>query len=124
MYDHDEEALFAMLLRISLPSEHYDTVRNALTEIGRLKNLSIRVWSPEERAARPRLAICTTYRQEPALALLRAIRDGLGAPLATDIDRTYRLRAEAFQVSWAGIPECITAHHRILVAIPESPASR
>ena len=28
--------------------------------------LSIRVWSPDERAARPRLAICTTFRPEPA----------------------------------------------------------
>lgn len=76
MYDHDEEALFAMLLRISLPAERLDTLRNALHEIGRIKNLAIRVWSPDERASRPRLAICTTYRQETPLALLRAIRDG------------------------------------------------
>ncbi|HRX81119.1 MAG TPA: formyltetrahydrofolate deformylase, partial [Pirellulaceae bacterium] len=27
MYDHDEEALFAMLLRISLPAERLDTLR-------------------------------------------------------------------------------------------------
>jgi formyltetrahydrofolate deformylase len=76
MYDHDEALLFAMLLRIQLPSERFAALRKAMDEIGRLKNLSIRVWSPEERLARPRLAICTTYRPEPALALLRAIRDG------------------------------------------------
>jgi formyltetrahydrofolate deformylase len=103
MYDHDEEAVFAMLLRISLPAEHFDTVRNALAEIGRLKSLSIRVWSPEERAARPRLAICTTYRQEPALALLRAIRDGLidAEPTVMIGNRSAcRGLAEQFDVPW------------------------
>lgn len=76
MYDHDEEALFAMLLRVHLPAEALPELRDALTAIGRQKRLSVRVWSPEERAARPRLALCTTYRAEPPLALLRAIRDG------------------------------------------------
>ena len=76
MYNHDDEALFAMLLRLDLPADRFPTLRNAMHELGRLKNLSIRVWSPEERADRPRLAICVTYRQEAPLALLRAIRDG------------------------------------------------
>ncbi len=75
MYDHDEEAVFAMLLRIQLPADQFSTVQSALLEIGRLKQLSVRVWSPEERADRPRLAICTTYRPESALAVLRAVRD-------------------------------------------------
>jgi formyltetrahydrofolate deformylase len=75
MYDHDEEALFAMLLRIEFPLERLAGARAALAEIGRRKNLSVRVWSPPEQAP-PRLALCTTYRMEPALALLRAIRDG------------------------------------------------
>ena len=65
-----------MLLRLDLPADRFPTLRNAMHELGRLKNLSIRVWSPEERADRPRLAICVTYRQEAPLALLRAIRDG------------------------------------------------
>jgi formyltetrahydrofolate deformylase len=76
MYDHDEECLFAMLLRVELDAGELLGLREALAEIGRQKRLSIRVWSPELRAARPRLAICTTLRPEPALALLRAIRDG------------------------------------------------
>jgi formyltetrahydrofolate deformylase len=76
MYDHDEESVFAMLCRIELEAAELPALRRAMQEIGRLKHLSIRVWSPEERAARPRLAICTTYRQEAPLALLRAIRDG------------------------------------------------
>src|SRR5689334_21942117 len=64
MYDHDEEALFAMLLRIHLPLGQLAGIRQALAEIGRLKHLAVRVWSPDERAARPRLAICVTYRTE------------------------------------------------------------
>jgi len=47
-----------------------------------------------------------------------ALREALGAPMATDIDRTYRLRDAGFQVSWTDIPSSITAHHRILVALP------
>lgn len=103
MYDHDEEALFAMLLRIELKTGELAPLRAALTEIGRLKNLSIRVWSPDERAVRPRLAICVTYRTEPPLALLRAIRDGqLKAEPAVMIGNRQACRgiAEQFGVPW------------------------
>jgi formyltetrahydrofolate deformylase len=106
MYDHDEEALFAMLLRISLPAERLDTLRNALHEIGRIKNLAIRVWSPDERASRPRLAICTTYRQETPLALLRAIRDGqIKAEPTVMIGNRDACRgiAEQFDVPWQNV---------------------
>ncbi len=103
MYDHDEEAVFAMLCRIELTGAKLSEVRHAMHEIGRLKNLSIRVWSPEERAARPRLAICTTYRPEPPLALLRAIRDGyIKAAPAVMIGNRNACRgiAEQFGVDW------------------------
>ena len=40
------------------------------------KGLSIRTWSRDEHQRAPALAICTTYRPEPALAMLRDIRDG------------------------------------------------
>ena len=76
MYDHDEQALFAMLLRIEWPADELETLRTDLCAIGALKNLSVRVWSSDERVKRPRLAICTTYRQEPARELLQAIADG------------------------------------------------
>src|ERR1043165_3027477 len=76
MYDHDEAALFAMLCRIELAEEHYRDLKPAMTEIGAAKGLSIRVWSPEVRRRKPRLAICTTYRPEPALGVLRGVRDG------------------------------------------------
>lgn len=103
MYDHDEEALFAMLLRIDLPAAQLAEIRPALTEIGRLKKLSIRVWSAEERATRPRLAICVTLRPETPLALLRAIRDGqIKAEPAVMIGNRSNCRglAEQFGVPW------------------------
>lgn len=103
MYDHDEEAVFAMMLRIHLPAEQLVETRRALTEIGAGKNLSVRVWSPEERAAKPRLAICVTHRQETPLALLRAIRDGLikaQAAVMLGNRPTCRGLAEQFNVPW------------------------
>src|SRR5436190_17961504 len=54
MYDHDEEALFAMMVRVHLPSAKLDEIRSALSDIGKDTKLSVRVWSPEERASKPR----------------------------------------------------------------------
>jgi len=106
MYDHDEERLFAMLLRIELPGELMPALRQAMLEIGQATRLSLRVWSPDERAARPRLAICTTYRPEPALALLRALRDGrIKAEAALMLGNRPQCRslAEQFGVEWHDI---------------------
>src|SRR6185437_10006175 len=106
MYDHDEQCLFAMLLRIELPAELSPALREAMLEIGALKRLSIRVWSPDERASRPRLAICTTYRTEPPLALLRAVRDGrIKAEAALMLGNRPHCRslAEQFGVEWHDI---------------------
>jgi formyltetrahydrofolate deformylase len=103
MYDHDEEAIFAMLIRIQLPCTQLNEIRQALAEIGKLKKLGIRVWSPEERAAKPRLAICVTYRPETPLAVLRAIRDGqIRAEAAVMIGNRQACRglAEQFGVPW------------------------
>jgi formyltetrahydrofolate deformylase len=106
MYNHDEEALFAMLLRIELPGEQFAPLRKALAQIAEVTKLGIRVWSPEERAGRPRLAICVTYRPEPPLALLRAIRDGqIKAEAAVMIGNRNACRgiAEQFRVPWVNI---------------------
>lgn len=106
MYDHDEEALFAMLMRIHLPAKEFADLQSAMTQIAHDTKLSIRVWSPEERAARPRLAICVTYRQEPPLALLRAIRDGqIRAEAAVLIGNRPACRgiAEQFGIPWESI---------------------
>jgi formyltetrahydrofolate deformylase len=106
MYDHDEECLFAMLSRIVLPDENFPALGDAMKEIGRDTGLSIRVWSPEWRAKRPRLAICTTYRMEPPLALLRALRDGqIKAEAAVVIGNRPNGRgvAEQFGVDWQNV---------------------
>ena len=106
MYDHDELSLFAMLLRIELADEHWLSLRPQLAQIGKLKGLSVRVWSPEERKDCPRLAICTTVRPEPALALLRAIRDGrVKAEAAVMLGNRPDCRslAEQFGVDWYSI---------------------
>jgi formyltetrahydrofolate deformylase len=77
MYDHDSERLFAMLLRVEWPAgdEPVSVLRQRMREIGQLKGLTVRTWSRDEHDRPPRLALCTTYRTEPALAVLRDIRD-------------------------------------------------
>ena len=103
MYDHDDEAIFAMLLRMRLEGAVMEELRSAMTKIAGTTGLSLRVWSPDERATKPRLAICTTYRPEPALALLRAIRDGqINATVAVMIGNRKACRgiAEQFGVDW------------------------
>lgn len=124
MYNHDEEALFAMLLRIELPAEQLPSLRAALAQIGEVTKLGIRVWSPEERAAKPRLAICVTYRPEPPLALLRAIRDGqIRAEAAVMIGNRNACRgiAEQFNVPWhnVGDKEGIADDERMIALCDE-----
>lgn len=103
MYDHDERSVFAMFCRVEMAAEKLPLVQTAMREIGQLKGLSIRVWSPDERASKPRLAICVSIRTEPPLALLRAIRDGqIKAESAVMIGNRLRCRglAEQFGVDW------------------------
>ncbi len=103
MYDHDDEAIFAMLLRIEMAADRFDALKEAMRQIGEKTQLSVRVWSPDNQQRRPRLAICTTYRPEPALALLRAIRDGqIHADAAVMVgNRTHcRGLAEQFSCDW------------------------
>lgn len=106
MFDHDEQSVFSMLLRIELPETDFVPLQDALRQIGELKGLSVRVWSPEVRESRPRLAICTTYRPEPALAVLEAIRTGqINAEAAVMIGNRSNCQqvAEQFGVDWHNI---------------------
>jgi formyltetrahydrofolate deformylase len=106
MYDHDEACLFAMLCRVELDAAHFADLKPAMDEISKKSGLSIRVWSPEARKDKPRLAICTTYRPEPALALLRAIRDGrVPADAAVMIGNRPNCRsvAEQFGIEWHNV---------------------
>ncbi|MEZ6122044.1 MAG: formyltransferase family protein [Planctomycetaceae bacterium] len=108
MYDRDSEHLFAMLMRIDWPDETAPVaqLRKHLQEIGQMKGLEVRVWSRDEHARPPRIAICTTYRTEPPLAVMRAIRDGrLKAEAAVMIGNRNACRsvAEQFDVPWENI---------------------
>lgn len=108
MYDHDAEQLFAMLLRVEWPSTagSVPELRAALSEIGERKGLSIRTWARPEPPQLPRLALCTTYRPEPARAVLRDIRDGrLKAKCAVMIGNRNACRglAEQFEVPFFNI---------------------
>src|SRR5450755_2017436 len=86
MYDHDEERVFSMLTRVDIEATRYDELRQAMVEVSRGTKLSIRTWSPDFSSPdfatpdvtgrKPRLAICVTYRPEPARALLEAIHAG------------------------------------------------
>ena len=105
MYDRDNEHVFAMLLRIDWPDSNgsIDKLRQAMDEIGKQTKLEIRIWAPEAREGLPRVAICTTYRPEPALAILRAIRDNrLRAEPAVMIGNRPHCRgvAEQFDIDW------------------------
>lgn len=105
MYDHDTERLFAMLLRIEWPegAESVAALRERMNAIGEAKGLAVRTWSREEHQRPPRLAICTTYRPEPALGILRAVRDGrLAATPAVMIGNRPACRglADQFNVDW------------------------
>ena len=42
---------FAMMLRIHMEADQYEDLLGAMVEIGALKGLIIRVWSPELRAS-------------------------------------------------------------------------
>lgn len=108
MYDHDSERIFAMLLRMDWPVERENIadLRQRMQDVGRQKGLSIRTWARGEHNRPPRLAICTTYRPETPLALLRAIRDNrVRAVPAVVIGNRASCRgvAEQFDVDWHNI---------------------
>lgn len=108
MYDHDDESVFSMLTRVDLDPANYDALRQAMQDVSNRTKLSIRTWSPQFTERRPRLAICVTYRPEPALALLRAIRDGrVKAEPTIMIGNRDACRglAEQFDVPWFNISE-------------------
>lgn len=108
MYDRDSEQLFAMLLRMEWPHEQepIEVLRERMHKIGEFKGLTIRVWSRTEHDRPPRIAICTTYRPEPAQAVLRDVQQGrLRATPAVMISNRDSCRnlAEQFDIDFHNI---------------------
>ncbi len=106
MFDHDEESVFSMLTRIELAAERYGELREEMEAVSRRTKLAIRTWTPEIVGRRPRMAICVTYRPEPALAVLNAIRAGhIKAEPSLMIANRNACRhiAEQFAVPWFSI---------------------
>ncbi|MFK8112958.1 MAG: formyltransferase family protein [Rubripirellula sp.] len=84
MYDHDEQELFAMLCRVDIespdalsPTAHLVALKEEMSQIGEHTGLSIRVWSPDTRPGRPRLAIACTYVEDTPRSVLEAVQDGV-----------------------------------------------
>lgn len=106
MYDHDEEQLFAMLCRAELDGAKMGLLSERLPQIAGETGLAIRLWSPELRAERPRLAVCTTFLEATPRAVLEAVREGtIPAEVAVVIGN--RRKCEKLAAEF-GIPfECI-----------------
>jgi len=67
--------------------------------------------------ASPVAVLPCCYSQTAAPAP-RCLRESLGAALATDVHRTYRLDGAGYEVDWSAIPRAITPMNRLLVALP------
>lgn len=106
MYDHDEAAVFAMMCRLQIDARRWDSIRQAMSEIGQHKKLSVRVWTPEPVARKPRLAICTTFQEATPRAVLEAVKSGVIDAEATVMignrPRCQSLAAE-YQIPWHNI---------------------
>jgi formyltetrahydrofolate deformylase len=103
MFDHDEESVFSMLTRVTIDAGRAGELRESMREISRRTGLSIRTWSPDDRASLPRIAICATLRPETPRAILEAVRGGgIRAEVAALIGNRQACRelADEFGVPW------------------------
>ncbi len=103
MFDHGDQSVFSMLTRVELDDVRLEDVRRSMDDISARTKLSIRTWTPTIVDRRPRLAIAVTYRPEPALAVLRAVRDGrIKADVTLMLSNRKKCRglAEQFNVPW------------------------
>lgn len=106
MYDHDEAAVFAMMCRLEVDASRWESIRSSMSDIGRAKQLSIRVWTPKPPGRKPKLAICTTYQEATPRAVLEAIRAGeIDAEATVMIGNRSRCQSLAaeFAVPWHSI---------------------
>jgi formyltetrahydrofolate deformylase len=106
MFDHDQESVFSMLTRVDLAPGKIDELESAIKAISARTGLSIRTWSPDRNEARPRIALCATYRRETPRAVLEAVHAGtIDAEVAVMISNRQACRrlAQEFDVPWYDI---------------------
>ena len=129
MYDCAAEGLFALMLRCQWPGRR-DTLaelRSRMAEVGADQGLSIRTWARNGAGPPPRIVLCTTYRPEPPLAVLRAARDGRlrATPVAVVGNRpACRGLAEQFGIDWhlIGDDQGVPDNDRLVRILDESEA--
>lgn len=100
MYDRDDAHVFAMMIRVDWPSDAVPVakLREHMNDIGDVKGLTIRTWSRDEHARKPRLAIACTYRDETPSAILDGVADGtLNADVALMLSNRKKLLSLAKQ---------------------------
>ncbi|MCA9195770.1 MAG: formyltetrahydrofolate deformylase [Planctomycetales bacterium] len=106
MYDHDEAAVFAMLCRLNIEATRWQSVRDAMRQIGESTGLSIRVWTPTPIGRKSRLAICATFQESTPRAVLQGVAEGIIDAEATVMignrQKCAKLAAE-FGVPWHNI---------------------
>ncbi len=103
MFDHDQESVFSMLTRAVLDPAKITELERAIQEISARTGLSIRTWFHPTGEAKPRIALCATYRKETPRAVLQAVREGtIDADVAVMIGNRDACRslAEEFDVPW------------------------
>ena len=106
MYDRDAANQFAMMLRIHVEAKAFHTLAQSLTQIGEMKGLEVRVWSPETNIDRPRVAICVSHQIDSAHLLLKTIREGKIAAnpvMLISNHQTCKPLSLKFNVPWHGI---------------------
>lgn len=64
------------------------------------------------------LAVLPCCRRHRSHRVPHCLTQSLGADLAIDVDRTYRLDAAGYRVRWDQIPPQITSENRVLIASP------
>ena len=103
MYNHDDEALFAMLTRIELPVEKYDELCHAMVEVG-TRNESVDSCLVTRAACRtPPSGTVDHLSYRTAVGPVGAIRDGqIKADMVVMMGNrpTCRGIAEQFGIDW------------------------
>ena len=88
----------------------------AVHACGTLSDLALEV-ALESRGPVALLPCCRPHRRSPAPP---AVARAVGADVAWDIDRTYRLEREGYHVRWDAVPEVITPMNRVIVGYPRA----